>query len=389
MSAPLKGIKVLELARVLAGPWAGQVLSDLGAEVIKVESPIGDETRKWGPPFVEGKDGPLDAAYFHSCNRGKRSIVLDFKNKDDLEAAQILAEQSDVIIENFKVNSLKKFRLDYESLSLKNPGLIYCSITGFGQTGPYSNKPGYDYIIQALSGIMDLTGEPENEPQKMGVAFADIFTGLYAVIAIQSALKVRAESGKGQNLDLSLMDSMTAVLANQASNYFISGISPTRLGNRHPNIVPYQPFPTKDGYLIIAIGNNLQFLRLCEALNLKNLVDNPEYDTNEKRVKNREQIIKIISLKTKEFTRQSLQSLLDQFLVPVGRVNKVGEALKDPQVKHRNLEIKMPHSKAKVGYTSGLRTPINFSKSSLELSKGVPLLGEHTEEILAELKLNK
>ena len=389
MSAPLKGIKVLELARVLAGPWAGQVLSDLGAEVIKVESPIGDETRKWGPPFVEGKDGPLDAAYFHSCNRGKRSIVLDFKNKDDLEAAQILAEQSDVIIENFKVNSLKKFRLDYESLSSKNHGLIYCSITGFGQTGPYSNKPGYDYIIQALSGIMDLTGEPENEPQKMGVAFADIFTGLYGVIAIQSALKVRDENGKGQNLDLSLMDSMTAVLANQASNYFISGTSPTRLGNRHPNIVPYQPFPTKDGYLIIAIGNNLQFLRLCEALNLKNLVDNPEYDTNEKRVKNREQIIEIISLKTKEFTRQSLQSLLDQFLVPVGRVNKVGDALKDPQVKHRNLEIKMPHPKAKVGNTSGLRTPINFSKSSLELSKGVPLLGEHTEEILAELKLNK
>ena len=385
MSFPLKGIKVLELARVLAGPWAGQTLSDLGADVIKVESPDGDETRKWGPPFVEGHQGPLDSAYFHSCNRGKRSIVLDFKTEEGLNTAQKLASKSDIIIENFKVNTLSKYNLDYESIFLKNPKIIYCSITGFGQTGPYSKKPGYDYIIQALSGIMDLTGEPNGDPQKMGVAFADIFTGLYGVIAIQSALKEREISGKGQNIDLSLMDSMTAVLANQASNYFVSGKSPSRLGNKHPNIVPYQTFPTIDGYLIIAVGNNQQFERLCEALDLLEVLKSDDFLTNEKRIQNRDLIVDLISSKTKKYKRKTLQKVLENHSVPVGVVNKLEDVFNDEQIIHRSLKIEMPHTEAIKGNTIGLRTPIKFSKSSLNLTKGVPLLGEHTDEILDEL----
>ena len=278
MNYPLKGIRVLELARVLAGPWVGQTLSDLGADVIKVESPNGDETRKWGPPFIEGKNGTLDSAYFHSCNRGKRSMVLDFKRKQDLQILNKLILKSDIIIENFKVGGLKKYKLDYDSVSNLNPKLIYCSITGFGQSGPYSQRLGYDFIIQGLSGIMDLTGDPDGEPQKMGVAFADIFTGLYGVIAIQSALRLREQNGKGQHLDLSLMDSMVSVLANQASNYFASGVSPKRLGNKHPNIVPYQVFPVKDGHLIIAVGNNEQFNRFCEAIDLDYLKTIDKYN---------------------------------------------------------------------------------------------------------------
>ena len=386
MSWPLKGIKVLELARVLAGPWAGQLLSDLGAEVIKVESPEGDETRGWGPPFVEGKEGPLDSAYFHSCNRGKKSIVIDFKSKEQLDIIYQLVKNSDIIIENFKVDGLVKYKLDYQSLSKLNPKLIYCSITGFGQDGPYAKKPGYDFIIQALSGIMDLTGEKDKEPQKMGVAFSDIFTGLYSVIAIQSALTVREKTGKGQHIDMSLMDSMTAVLANQALNYFISGNSPTRLGNKHPNIVPYQTFPTNDGFLVIAVGNNQQFERLCKALEINDKSFLEEFNTNEKRVANRGKVVDIISEKTKSFSKKSLKSILENFLVPVGVVNKLNEVFSDPQVIKRNLKIETLHSEAKKGVTPGLRTPIIFSDSKLNLSRGVPRLGEHTKEILERLK---
>jgi len=386
MSWPLKGIKVLELARVLAGPWAGQLLSDLGAEVIKVESPEGDETRGWGPPFVEGKEGPLDSAYFHSCNRGKKSIVIDFKSKEQLDIIYQLAKNSDIIIENFKVDGLVKYKLDYQSLSKLNPKLIYCSITGFGQDGPYAKKPGYDFIIQALSGIMDLTGEKDKEPQKMGVAFSDIFTGLYSVIAIQSALTVREKTGKGQHIDMSLMDSMTAVLANQALNYFISGNSPTRLGNKHPNIVPYQTFPTNDGFLVIAVGNNQQFERLCKALEINDKSFLEEFNTNEKRVANRGKVVDIISEKTKSFSKKSLKSILENFLVPVGVVNKLNEVFSDPQVIKRNLKIETLHPEAKKGVTPGLRTPIIFSDSKLNLSRGVPRLGEHTKEILERLK---
>ena len=385
MNYPLQGIRVLELARVLAGPWVGQTLSDLGADVIKIESPNGDETRKWGPPFIEGKNGTLDSAYFHSCNRGKRSVVLDFKSKQDLQILNKLILKSDIIIENFKVGGLKKYKLDYDSVSNLNPKLIYCSITGFGQSGPYSQRLGYDFIIQGLSGIMDLTGDPDGEPQKMGVAFADIFTGLYGVIAIQSALRLREKNGKGQHIDLSLMDSMVSVLANQASNYFASGVSPKRLGNKHPNIVPYQVFPVKDGHLIIAVGNNEQFNRFCKAIDLDYLKTLDKYNDNKKRVKNRDELVEIIKLKTRQYNKKELQTLLEKNDVPIGSVNEINDVFNDPQVKSRNLKIKMPHNAAKTKSTFGLRTPIIFSDTKLNLERGVPLLGEHNDEILKEL----
>ena len=385
MNYPLEGIRVLELARVLAGPWVGQTLSDLGADVIKIESPNGDETRKWGPPFIEGENGSLDSAYFHSCNRGKRSMVLDFKSKKDLQILNKLILKSDVLIENFKVGGLKKYNLDYDAVSNLNPKLIYCSITGFGQSGPYSQRLGYDFIIQGLSGIMDLTGDPDNEPQKMGVAFADIFTGLYGVIAIQSALRLREKNDRGQHLDLSLMDSMVSVLANQASNYFASGVSPKRLGNKHPNIVPYQVFPVKDGHLIIAVGNNEQFNRFCNVIDLDYLSSMDKYIDNNKRVKNRDELVEIIKSKTIQYNKKELKSLLEKNDVPVGSVNEVKDVFNDPHVKSRKLKIKMPHNSAKTNSTYGLRTPIVFSDTKLDLKRGVPLLGEHNDEILNEL----
>lgn len=289
MEAPLKGIRVLELARILAGPWIGQTLADLGADVIKVESPDGDDTRTWGPPFVAGEDGEkLDAAYFHACNRGKRSVVLDFTTEEGQEAVRRLAAQSDVLLENFKVGGLTKYGLDYESLKKINPRLIYCSVTGFGQDGPYAHRAGYDYIVQGMSGIMDLTGEPDREPQKIGVAFADIFTGLYGVIAVQAALAQRERTGEGQQIDMALLDCMTGVLANQALNFLVSGRAPRRLGNAHPNIAPYQVFPTSDGHLIVAVGNDRQFVKFCTLLGRSDLATDERYLTNVLRVQNRD-----------------------------------------------------------------------------------------------------
>ena len=261
--APLAGVRVVELARILAGPWIGQMLADLGADVVKVESPDGDDTRRWGPPFVHGRDGErLDAAYFHACNRGKRSIVADFATAEGRRIVQRLAERSDVLLENFKVGGLAKFGLDYPALAGLNPRLIYCSVTGFGQTGPYAHRAGYDFIIQGMSGVMDLTGEPDREPQKVGVAFADIFTGTYGVVAVLAALTQRARTGVGQHIDLSLLDSMVGVLANQGLSFLVSGHAPRRLGNAHPNIVPYQVFAVSDGHVIITVGNDAQFVRL-------------------------------------------------------------------------------------------------------------------------------
>ena len=258
---PLQGLKVVELARILAGPWAGQVLSDLGADVVKVESPAGDDTRTWGPPFVRDPDGSESAAYFHACNRGKSSVVADFADPDDLAAVKALIADADVLIENFKVGGLAKYGLDYASLAALNPRLVYCSITGFGQDGPYASRAGYDYIVQGMSGIMDLTGEPDGQPQKIGVAFADIMTGLYSVIAIQAALAMRERTGRGQHIDMALLDTMTGVLANQAMNWFLSGVTPPRVGNAHMNVSPYAVFPTADGWFILAVGNDGQFRR--------------------------------------------------------------------------------------------------------------------------------
>lgn len=385
-NAPLKGLKVLELARILAGPWIGQTLADLGAEVIKVESPAGDDTRKWGPPFVTGADGEQqDAAYFHSCNRGKKSVVIDFATAEGQAQIRKLASESDVLIENFKVGGLKKYGLDYAKLSESNPHLIYCSVTGFGQTGPYAHRAGYDYIIQGMSGIMDLTGNPEGEPQKIGVAFADIFTGLYGVIAVQAALAQRALTGRGQHIDMSLLDSMVGVLGNQALNYLVSGVAPRRMGNTHPNIAPYQVFPVSDGHLIIAVGNDGQFGRFCKALELEDLLQNPNYKTNADRVANRDALTNVISNKTAQYARNELLSLLEGVGVPAGPINTVEDVFADPQIIARDMKIDIPDADTKGGILSGVRTPIRFSESELCLDSRAPRLGEHTQEILGSL----
>ncbi|KRD68070.1 CoA transferase [Ensifer sp. ENS10] len=386
MEAPLKGIRVLELARILAGPWIGQTLADLGADVIKVESPAGDDTRTWGPPFVAGEDGEtLDAAYFHACNRGKRSVVLDFTTEEGQEAVRRLAAQSDVLLENFKVGGLTKYGLDYESLKKINPKLIYCSVTGFGQDGPYAHRAGYDYIVQGMSGIMDLTGEPDREPQKIGVAFADIFTGLYGVIAVQAALAQRERTGEGQQIDMALLDCMTGVLANQALNFLVSGKAPRRLGNAHPNIAPYQVFPTSDGHLIVAVGNDRQFVKFCALLDRADLATDERYRTNALRVQNRDMLTSELAAETAKIERDTLLKLLEDAGVPGGPINTVADVFADPQIEHRQMRVDTPHPGAAAGTSPGVRTPIRFSAAELALDRGVPRLGEHTEEVLAEI----
>ncbi len=335
-NAPLHGIKVVEMARILAGPWAGQTLSDLGAEVIKVESPGGDDTRSWGPPWVEEADGSASAAYFHACNRGKRSVCLDFTKADDHAALLALIGEADVLIENFKVGGLARHGLDYATLSARHPGLIYCSVTGFGQTGPYAHRAGYDVMIQAMSGIMDITGPADGPPQKMGVAFADIFTGLYATIAIQAALRQREETGRGQHIDMALFDCMVGVLGNQAMNALVTGQSPARMGNSHPNIVPYEDFPTADGPVIIACGNDAQFERLCRILGFDDAVQQ-NFATNAKRVAQRDVLIEKISKRTRTYSRTDLLAALEAAGIPAGPINTVLDALNDPQIRHRGL----------------------------------------------------
>ena len=370
--APLKGLKVVELARILAGPWIGQTLADLGAEVIKVEAPEGDDTRRWGPPFIERPlpDGGTEkvAAYFHSANRGKRSITCDFSDVQDLEQLKELIAFADVLIENFKVGGLAKFGLDYASLSETNPGLVYASVTGFGQDGPRAKQPGYDFLIQGMCGIMDLTGEPEGEPQKVGVAWIDIFTGLYGVIGIQAALGERARSGKGQHVDLSLLDCGVGVLANQATNYLLGGAAPTRLGNAHPNIVPYQVFPVSDGHLIVACGNDRQFGAFCQVLSRNDLPEHPDYTTNPQRVAHRDALCAALAEEASRWTKADLIAALEVAGVPVGPINNVAEALAEPQIEARGMQI-APEGIA------GLRTPIRFSRSDMALTHAAPLLG--------------
>ena len=376
-NAPLKDLKVVELARVLAGPWIGQTLADLGADVIKVESPDGDETRYWGPPSIE-TGGETTAAYFHACNRGKRSIVADFSTPEGRRIVVELARSADILIENFKAGGLQKYGLDYSSLSAINPRLIYCSVTGFGQTGPYAARAGYDFMIQGLSGIMDLTGDPAGEPQKMGVAFADIFTGLYGVIAIEAALLARAQTGRGQHIDMALFDCMTGVLANQAMNFLASGVSPTRMGNIHPNIAPYQTFPVRDGRIIIAVGNDSQFLKLCQVLGLENIASTAEFADNARRVANRLELAAYLTNATKSWPRDALLSALEAAGVPAGPINSVADVFNDPQFQFRKMRIN-PDG------VPGLRTPIVMSESELKLDLRAPGLGEHSEEILREL----
>ncbi|PZQ61857.1 MAG: CoA transferase [Sphingomonas taxi] len=364
--APLAGVRVVELARILAGPWAGQVLADLGAQVVKVESPAGDDTRSWGPPFVEQR-GERVAAYFHACNRGKEGMVADFSRADDLARVKALIADADVVIENFKVGGLAKFGLDYASLSARHPRLVYCSITGFGQDGPYASRAGYDFIVQGMSGIMSLTGEPDGAPQKIGVAFADIMTGLYATIGIQAALAMRARTGRGQQVDCALLDTMVGVLANQAAGYFASGSNPARIGNAHPSIAPYAVFPTIDGWLIVAVGNDAQFQRFAEVVGLPAV---PGWRTNAGRVEDRAALTTAVEARCRTFSRDELLTRLEAAGVPAGPINTVEQALADPQVAARGMVLP-PGTGRRI---AGLRTPIRFSDAVLALDKG-DLLG--------------
>jgi crotonobetainyl-CoA:carnitine CoA-transferase CaiB-like acyl-CoA transferase len=388
---PLEGLKVLELARILAGPWAGQTLADLGADVIKVERPgAGDDTRGWGPPFIAGEQGErLDAAYFHSCNRGKRSVAVDFEKPEGQAIIRRLAANSDVLIENFKTGGLRKYGLDYESLKAINPRLVYCSITGFGQTGPYAARAGYDFMIQGMGGIMDLTGDPFGAPQKTGVAFADIFSGLYAVVAIQSALARRAVTGLGGQIDMALMDTQVSVLANQALNFLVAGQSPRRLGNAHPNIVPYQVFRVADGHIIIATGNDRQVRDLCRILGLDGLASDPRFASNAKRVENREPFVALLEEACQKFSGAALLATLEQAAVPAGPINSVAEVFADPQVVARALRIDLPASGAAGGTVPSVRTPIVIDGLAMAAATAAPRLGEHTQRVLAELGVTK
>jgi len=369
-NTPLAGLKVIELARILAGPWVGQTLSDLGADVIKVESPEGDDTRTWGPPFIE-VEGEKSAAYFHACNRGKQSIIADFRSDDGRELVRKLVADADVVIENFKLGGLDKYGLDYESLKAINPRLIYCSITGFGHTGPYAERAGYDFMIQGMGGIMDLTGEPDGQPQKIGVAFADIFTGLYSVIAIQSALIMRERTGKSQHIDMALFDCMSAVLANQAMNYLASGVSPKRMGNAHPNIAPYQTLPVADGYFIIACGNDGQFAKLTALLGIGEIARDSRFLTNASRVANRDALTAMLEERTTQWLRDDILEALAKAGVPAGPINTVEDVFADPQFIARQMRID-PDG------VPGLRTPIRFSDAELKLDRRSPKLGEHS-----------
>ncbi len=383
---PLSGIRVIELARVLAGPWAGQMLADMGADVIKVENPNGgDDTRAWGPPFVEGADGKnLSAAYYHSTNRGKRSIGVDFSTPEGQETIKRLVRHSDVLIENFKVGGLRKYGLDYESLRAINPKLVYCSITGFGQTGPYAGFAGYDYIVQGMSGFMSITGEADGQPMKAGVAIADIFTGIYAVSAIEAALIHALKTGEGQHVDMALLDVQAGILANQNMNYLISGNSPARMGNAHPNIAPYEVVPAADGHLILAVGNDGQFRKLCGILSLDTLPDDERFSTNRARVAHRAELRPLIIGQTARFAKRDLLNACESNGVPAGAINTIGEMFEDPQVKARGLRIDLQDRDGNT--IPGVRTPVVLSETPLVYERPSPRVGEHTDEVLAELK---
>ena len=387
MPKPLAGLRVLELARILAGPWAGQILADLGADVVKVERKgTGDDTRTWGPPFVEGKDGKhLGAAYFHGANRGKRSIELDFESEDGRRIVRKLAARSDVLIENFKVGGLAKFGLDYASLKDECPRLIYCSVTGFGQDGPYAKRAGYDLMAQGMAGVMDLTGMPDGEPLRVGVPVSDIFTGVYSAIGILAALHEREKSGKGCHVDTALVDSSVGVLSNQALNYLISGKVPHRLGNAHANVVPYQVFPAADGHVIIACGNDGQFVKLCGVLGAPELAKNPDYKDNSSRLQHRGALIDSMTALTAKMKREDLLAQLEAVQVPAGPINNVKQVFENPQVIHRGMRLELKCEAAKGGSIPGVRTPIVIDGWKAASEHPAPLLGEHTADVLKEI----
>ncbi len=370
---PLKGLRVIELARILAGPWAGQTLADLGAEVIKIESKTGDDTRTWGPPFINTGE-ETNAAYYHSCNRGKQSVSLDFKDKNDLLKLKNLIATADILIENFKVGGLDKYGLGYKTLLNNHPSLIYCSITGFGQTGPYAKRAGYDFLMQGMSGLMSITGEPDSQPQKVGVAVTDIFTGLYAVVAIQAALRSRDTTGLGQHIDLSLLDVATATTANQAMNYLATGTPPNRRGNNHPNIVPYCAVSTSDGYIILAVGNDEQFKNFNKIFNVE-WYKNDKFKTNPTRLENRDELLNLIEEKTINFSSNDLLIECEKYGVPAGPINTLEDVFNDPQILHRGMKIDLE------GVPS-VKNPIIFSDMEMSYDSPSPNLGDSNKKFL-------
>lgn len=386
MHPPLHGLRVLELARILAGPWAGQLLADLGADVVKVERPgAGDDTRGWGPPFIMGADGEnLSAAYFHSCNRGKRSIAVDFETEEGREAVRRLALHADVLIENFRVGALKKHGLDHASLRAENPRLVYCSISGFGQDGPYAARAGYDFIVQGMGGIMELTGAADGEPQKVGVAYADIFTGMYSTVAILAALRRRDATGEGAHIDMALLDTQVGVLANQAMNFLASGKSPRRLGNAHPNIVPYQVFPVADGHVIVAVGNDAQFSKFVAILGAAELAADARFAGNSDRVRNRDVLAPLLSALTERKGRAELLAALEAAGVPAGPINSVADVFADPQVIFRGMRIDVPAAEAEGGTIPGVRSPIVIDGVPARAPRASPALGESFDQVRAD-----
>ncbi|MCL6417634.1 CoA transferase [Aestuariirhabdus sp. Z084] len=386
MSGALEGIRILDLSRILAGPWATQMLADFGAEVIKVERPgNGDDTRGWGPPYIKNAAGEdtEDAAYFHAANRGKRSISIDITQPEGQQLIHKLAKQCDVLVENYKVGGLAKYGLDYDALRSTNPSLIYCSITGFGQTGPYKSRAGYDFMIQAMGGLMSITGDPQGQPMKVGVAQADIMTGLYACNAIQAALIHRMKTGQGQQIDLALLDVQVATLANQGMNYLASGKSPERLGNAHPNIVPYQAFATADGHIILAVGNDAQFAKFCTLAGQPELARDPRFASNRSRVENRHQLLPDIEYLMRQHNSDWWLENLSRQGVPCGPINTLEQVFADPQVQHRQMQVELPHTEA--GNSPSIANPVKFSETPINYHQAPPLRGEHSQEILEEL----
>ena len=387
---PLDHIRVLDMSRILAGPWAGQTFADLGAEVIKIERPgRGDDTRSWGPPFLEGRDGgeTAESAYFLSANRGKKSVTIDLAAPQGQELVRALAAKCDVLLENYKVGGLAAYGLDYESLKEINPGLVYCSITGFGQSGPYSRRAGYDFLIQAMGGLMSVTGEPDGQPgggpQKVGVALTDVLTGLYTVIAAQSALALREKTGLGQHIDMSLLDVTVAAMCNQAMNYLVEGKAPTRMGNAHPNVVPYQAFKAADHHIILAIGNDGQFQQFCGVAGRPELAEDDRFSTNRGRVVNREDLSSILDEVIATREREFWLDELEKVGVPCGPINDLAQVFEDPHIRARELHRRVPHLLAETIPT--VANPIRFSDAPLDYHLPPPTLGEHTDQVLVDL----
>ena len=384
---PLDGVRVLDLSRVLAGPFCTQMLADLGAEVIKVERPgVGDETRTWGPPYVRDEAGAdtTESAYYLCANRNKRSVTVDFSRPRGVALVKRLLARSDVLVENFKVGGLAKFGLGYEQLREEFPALVYCSITGFGQTGPYAHRPGYDMMAQGMGGLISITGEPDRPPSKVPVAINDIMTGMYTAVALLSALRHRDSTGEGQHVDVGLLDVQVSWLANVASNYLVGGKVPRRLGTAHPNTVPYQVFPTEDGFIIIAANNDGQFERFCDAAGARHLLDDPDYATNALRSRNRDRLIPEVEAVTRTRSTAQWMQALEAAGVPCAPVNTIDQVFADPHVRERGMQIEMPHPLAGEDIRL-VGSPIRLSRTPVGYRRAPPTLGEHTDEILAEV----